>query len=106
MLRRRRHLEDHSEMSSIFLDLTANHPDPNEFDPFVRSLPVNRTIHFDCAHVNSACTQARFRISKISAGNEPIRIQLNFTVDLALMSNFIRNDEKWFSYLIVKCLQI
>lgn len=87
ILNRRRRQASPSDV--IFLHPATHHPDPKEFDSFVGSLPVNRTIHFDCAHPNSGCRQALFHIRKINVGNEPIRIQLNFSVDLAEMSKRI-----------------
>lgn len=53
-------------------------------DQTLKNLPKNRTIWFDCSssEENDECIEAQFTIHNFRPGSEPIRIKLNFTLDL------------------------
>lgn len=52
-------------------------------DVILANLPVNRTIMFDCNMAEEGqCVEARFSVHNFRAGNVPIIVALNFSVDL------------------------
>lgn len=55
----------------------------NANDRLLANLPFNRTIYFDCQNAEQElCLQAKFTVLNFNAGNTPILISLNFTIDL------------------------
>lgn len=52
-------------------------------DAAINNLPVNRTMFFNCENpFEEYCFQARITVSNFKAGNVPIMISLNFSIDL------------------------
>jgi hypothetical protein len=61
----------------------------NKDDTTLKNLPRNRTILFDCHDAEkSDCFEAQFMIQNFRPGNEPILINLNFTLNLAQFGKF------------------
>lgn len=52
-------------------------------DAAINNLPVNRTMFFNCLNpYEEHCFQARITVLNFKAGNVPIMISLNFSIDL------------------------
>lgn len=59
-------------------------------DVILANLPVNRTIMFDCNMAEEGqCVEARFSVHNFRAGNVPIIVALNFTVDLTKVGKLL-----------------
>lgn len=58
-------------------------------DVLLTSLPVNRTLLFDCYDAEAGlCVEARFSVTNFRADSSPILITVNFTIDLARVGRF------------------
>jgi hypothetical protein len=98
--RRRRSMLENDDNDNIFrvfnsYDGTIHeyHPayriEANKDDTTLKNLPKNRTILFDCHDDEIAdCVEAQFTIHNFRPGNEPISINLNFTLNLAQFGKF------------------
>lgn len=52
-------------------------------DRILANLPQNRTIYFDCKDAEQElCLQGKFTVPNVKAGDLPVLITLNFTIDL------------------------
>lgn len=55
----------------------------------LNNLPPNRTIYFDCVNAEEgACVQAKFTVFNFKTGDAPIRVSLNFSVDLNVIGKY------------------
>lgn len=54
-----------------------------DLDPFISSLPMNRTIFIDCSTMIEGCIRGRFTVSNFKVpGNLPILVTVNFKLNL------------------------
>lgn len=69
----------------------------NHDDIILTSLPINRTIIFDCYDSEaSLCVQAKFSVNNFKVGNIPIQIQLNFSIDLKKIDKIVTDNRDIF----------
>lgn len=61
-------------------------------DQTLKNLPKNRTILFDCSQSEEMdeCIEAQFTIHNFRPGSEPLSINLNFSMDLSKIGEFVK----------------
>lgn len=62
-------------------------------DQTLKNLPKNRTIQFDCSQSEEMdeCIEAQFTIHNFRPGSEPLSINLNFSMDLSKIGEFVKH---------------
>lgn len=68
--------------------VTGDDPE-EELDSFITSLPINRTVFFECSTPDVGCIKARFTVANFKVlRNSPIMVSVNFTIDLGQLGKF------------------